>query len=317
MELTFRTATPAERLYAYEQSTQIAGQCGSPGYLHCTLSQNELLVNFSEWKQNVPSLDTAEFTEAFNHILDLLRFDEDSGPILNTRDSMAAFCVDHPESQMGGSREYAFRADTQDYSCLLRCLPQTGECYIYPYRRDWLDRHMEQAEKGIRFIDPHYKELFRIPDGGQIRVLREGCAPIDRTCRYIDDCHVEVGNGWDRLFHICQFAEQMERCHNRVIPLTPPLPEKCFTVLPSSGELIVIERYRPGYEVSSMARFKGKTPRQTADTLNANMGVNRAQAAAMLAGATQGWTAPAADPKNYDAQGRAIRPRHQDGGDAR
>lgn len=64
MELTFRTATPAERLYAYEQSTQIAGQCGSPGYLHCTLSQNELLVNFSEWKQNVPSLDTAEFTEA-------------------------------------------------------------------------------------------------------------------------------------------------------------------------------------------------------------------------------------------------------------
>ena len=42
---------------------------------------------------------------------------------------------------------------------------------------------MEQAEKGIRFIDPHYKELFRIPDGGQIRILREGCAPIDRTCR--------------------------------------------------------------------------------------------------------------------------------------
>ena len=27
---------------------------------------------------------------------------------------------------------------------------------------------MEQVEKGIRFIDPHYKELFRIPDGGQI-----------------------------------------------------------------------------------------------------------------------------------------------------
>ena len=105
---------------------------------------------------------------------------------------------------------------------------------------------MEQAEKGIRFIGPHYKELFRIPDGGQIRILREGCAPIDRTCRYIDDCHVEVGNGWDSLFHICQFAEQMERCHNEVIPLTPPLPEKCFTVQPSSGELIAIERVQAG-----------------------------------------------------------------------
>lgn len=176
---------------------------------------------------------------------------------------------------------------------------------------------MEQAEKGIRFIDPHYKELFRIPDGGQIRILREGCAHIDKVCRYIDDCHVEVGNGWDSLFHICQFAEEMERCHNKVIPLTPTLPAKCFSVLPSSGELIVIERYKPGYELSAMAHFKGKTPQQTADALNANMGVTRAQAAAMLAGSMFGWTVPAADPKNYNAQGRPIKPRHQDRGNAR
>ena len=32
MELTLRPATPAERLYAYEQPGEIAGQCGSPGY---------------------------------------------------------------------------------------------------------------------------------------------------------------------------------------------------------------------------------------------------------------------------------------------
>lgn len=176
---------------------------------------------------------------------------------------------------------------------------------------------MEQAEKGIRFIDPHYKELFRIPDGGQIRILREGCASIDRTCRYIDDCHVEVGNGWDSLFHICQFAEQMERCHNEVIPLTPPLPEKCFTVQPSSGELIVIERYKPGYQVSPMAHFKGKTPQQTADVLNSNMGVTRAQAAAMLAGVTQGWTSPAADPNRYNERGRPVKPRRHERGGSR
>ena len=233
---------------------------------------------------------------------------------MNTRDSMAAFCLDHPESQVGNSREYVFRADTQDYSCLLRCLPQIGESYIYPYRRDWLERHMEQAEKGIRFIDPHYNELFRIPDGGQIRILREGCAHIDKVCRYIDDCHVEVGNGWDKLFHICQFAEEMERCHNKVVPLTPTLPAKCFSVLPLSGELIVIERYKPGYELSAIAHFKGKTPQQTADALNANMGVTRAQAVAMLAGSMFGWTVPAADPKNYNAQGRPIKPRRQDRG---
>ena len=141
--------------------------------------------------------------------------------------------------------------------------------------------------------------------------------PIDRTCRYIDDCHVEVGNGWDSLFHICQFAEQMERCHNEVVPLTPPLPEKCFTVQPSSGELIAIERYKPGYQVSPLAHFKGKTPQQTADVLNSDMGVTRAQAAAMLAGATLGWTSPAADPNRYNKRGWPIQSRRQDRGEAR
>ena len=83
MEMTFRAAASPERLYAYEQSTQIAGQCGSPGYLYCCLSQNELLVISSTWKRDVPSLNTAEFRQAFNHIVDLLRFDEDYGFVLN------------------------------------------------------------------------------------------------------------------------------------------------------------------------------------------------------------------------------------------
>ena len=32
------------------------------------------------------------------------------------------------------------------------------------------DKHIQKAEQGIRFIDPNYKELFRIPDGGRIIV---------------------------------------------------------------------------------------------------------------------------------------------------
>lgn len=317
MEMTFRAAAPPERLYAYEQSTQIAGQCGSPGYLYCCLSQNELLVISSTWKRDVPSLNTAEFRQAFNHIVDLLRFDEDYGFVLNTRDSMASFCLDHPESQAGSSQEYVFRADIQDYSCLLRCLPQTGECYIYPYRRDWLDRHMEQAEKGIRFIDPHYKELFRIPDGGQIRILRGGCAPIDRTCRYIDDCHVEVGNGWDSLFHICQFAEQMERCHNKVIPMRSTLPDRCYAVLPSSDEIVIIKKGESGYCRTDKYGHGRAEALDIVDEYNERGGVSRAQAAAMLAGSMFGWETPAADPKNYDAQGRAIKPRRHERDDAR
>ena len=305
MELTFRAAAPGERLYIARQSTQIEGQTGSVGHLRVDMGEDGKEF-FPQWTSHRENLDTEEFQQY--------------GGFLKSRDAMRDFCREHPESTLDhGFFSFGFRADTAQYACLIQLHPYKAEenLFIYCYRRDWLERHMEQAEKGIRFIDPHYKELFRIPDGGQIRILREGCASIDRTCRYIDDCHVEVGNGWDSLFHICQFAEQMERCHNEVIPLTPPLPEKCFTVQPSSGELIVIERYKPGYQVSPMAHFKGKTPQQTADVLNSNMGVTRAQAAAMLAGVTQGWTSPAADPNRYNERGRPVKPRRHERGGSR
>ena len=38
------------------------------------------------------------------------------------------------------------------------------------YVKEWLDKHIQKAEQGIRFIDPQYKELFRIPDGGKVIV---------------------------------------------------------------------------------------------------------------------------------------------------
>ncbi len=62
---------------------------------------------------------------------------------------------------------------------------------------------------------------------------------------------------------------------------------------------------------------KGRTSQKLVDELNSGMGVSKAQAAAMLAGATQGWATPAADPKNYDEQGQPIKSRRPDRGDAR
>lgn len=227
MELTFRAAAPAERLYIAKQSTQIEGQTGSVGHLQADMGEDGKGF-FPKWTSHRESLDTEDFQQEFEEVLEALVGDEQYGGFLKSRDAMRDFCRGHQESGYDSGFAFGFRADTAQYAYLIRLHPYKGEenLFLYCYRRDWLDRHMEQAEKGIRFIGPHYKELFRIPDGGQIRILREGCAPIDRTCRYIDDCHVEVGNGWDSLFHICQFAEQMERCHNEVIPLTPPLSER-------------------------------------------------------------------------------------------
>ena len=65
--------------------------------------------------------------------------------------------------------------------------------------------------KEIRFIDSSYNELFRIPDGGYITVKTRDGAVTDRKCKYIDDYHTQIGYN---VFHICQFAELMERNGN-------------------------------------------------------------------------------------------------------
>ena len=48
------------------------------------------------------------------------------------------------------------------------------------------------------------------------------------------------------------------------------------------------------------------TPTEIVDALNKKAGVSKAQAAAMKAGSLFGWHCPAADPRNYDNQGRPI-----------
>ena len=70
----------------------------------------------------------------------------------------------------------------------------------------------------IRFIDSGYKELFKIPDGANIKVIYP---PGDdrgervRACHYIDDHHFRINS---EAYHICEFAERMERIGARYEP---------------------------------------------------------------------------------------------------
>jgi hypothetical protein len=88
---------------------------------------------------------------------------------------------------------------------------------------EYEQRPVTDAE--IRFIDSGYKEQFRIPNGGQIKIRYSWGEEQLRTCRYIDDYHVEVGNN---LYHICEFAELMERGGHTCEPVkaTNPLRDK-------------------------------------------------------------------------------------------
>jgi len=246
MELILRTATLAERLYANEQSSRIAELCGSPGYLLGELD-NTGSVFLHSWMRNVPSENTPAFKAEFNTVLDMLRFDERYGHVIKNRATMIGFCLANPDGEIANRREYVFRADTRGYAYLVRCAPnaEDNHAYVYPYRRELLDRHMKQAEKGIRFVTPDGKEKFRIPDGESVRIITDGSMTRDHVARYVDDRHVEIG--FNDLHDIRELAERLERNGSKIIPMRSTLPDRCYSVLPGGDEIIIIQKGEDGY----------------------------------------------------------------------
>jgi len=315
MDMTIRAATPSERFFAYEQSMRIAERCGNPGYLWGELD-NAGSIFLHGWETFARSQNAPEFKSEFNTVLDMLRFDERYGHVLKNRTTMIGFCFDHPLARLTDYHEYVFRADTQDYSYLIRCAPngEDNHAYIYPYRQELLDQHMKQAEKGIRFISLDGKEKFRVQDGDMVRIITGAESHFDRMARYVDDCHAEIGGSF---YHIREFAEWMERSNSQVIPMRSTLPDKCYNVLSGSDEIIIIKKGESGYYHTDKYGHDRADALAIVDECNEIGGVSKAQAAAMLAGSMFGWHTPAADPKNYDEQGKPIKPKHHDRGDAR
>ena len=319
MDMVIKAATPAEQLYACDQSTKITALTGSLGCLRGDMSGDGEGFNLS-WENCRSDLKTHEFQAEFVEVLDTLRYDEQCCGVLRDRKSLTAYCKEHPESDMGRyDREFAFRLDTAQYSYLIRlCLDRIEfDFEIYPYRRDLLDRHMEQAEKVIRFIAPNSKETFRIPDGDRIRIITGSGDTRDRIARYVDEYHVELFTDYDsRLYHVYDFTEQAERTNSKIIPLRSSLPEKCFSITSAADEVVIITKGEMSHRLAG-AHAEGVTAREGATAANEAMGVTRAQEAAMLFGSIYGWNKPGADPNYYNEQGEPIKFKHRDHNDAR
>lgn len=308
MDFVINPLTIEERKYTYAQSTQIRGQTGSIGHLRGDFGSGEQF--YTTWDEHNSRLKTPEFSSELDDVINTLR-SNDCG-LLKSRRSMKDFAGNYPESGFKGSytTEYGFRVNTEKNSYLFRCNPTQGDYnfYCFCYQKEWLNRHIDRASQDIRFIDSHYKELFRLPDGEQITVTNADGEKRDFTCRYIDEYHLEVGNN---LYHICEFAERMERSGSAYQPKEIPLPRECLSTLPSTGEVIKIDRYQKGYTPRSVQ----KTPeenRDLVDRYNESHGISKAQEAAMLAGSMFGWHTPAAKPKNYDENGSPLKPKNKD-----
>ena len=220
IELSIRPTTKTEDMYTYTQSSQIQGQTGCIGHLRADMDTNGEGF-FSSWDDHRGYLKTEQFKEEFNEVINALRFGKEDA-FLKNRSALAQYCWNQPEARMYTEEEnYGFRVDTDNYSYMMRLNPTKGvyNLYCYCYRRDWLDQHLRNAERGIRFIDSHYNDLFKIPDGGKVRVTYYDGEVREVQCRYIDEYHLEFGYGSCNLFHICELAEKMEKNGNQIEPI--------------------------------------------------------------------------------------------------
>ena len=322
MDMTIRAMTPMERMYSYTQSTQIMAQTGCIGHLRADMDTDGNGF-FSSWNDHRGDLKTQEFKDEFDQVINALRFDDAYDGILKNRSSLSRYCRQRSEASFNGNycEEYGFRADTGDYAYMLRLNPNKGDynLYCYCYKRDWLDRHLTEAERGVRFIDSHYKEKFRVADGDKVRIVTANGEFRDRTVRYIDDYHMELDSGFgDNLYHICEFAEHFEanKCQD-IIPLRASLPEQCYSSLLDTGMIVILKRGETGYYRTDIPFTSKEEARKIVDEYNEKLGVSKAQAEAMRVGSMFGFHVPAADPKNYDENGQPRQLKHKDRGDAR
>ena len=99
--------------------------------------------------------------------------------------------------------------------------------------------------KDIRFIDSHYHDLFRIPDGGCIQIHYPD-ETVVKPCKFIDEYHTQIGYN---VFHICQFAEVMERNGATYMPEPEIMGlEAAWQV--GRDKILAVQTYEDGYDYS-------------------------------------------------------------------
>ena len=120
---------------------------------------------------------------------------------------------------------------------------------------------MDEKEHSIRFINSSYDTLFRIPDGGVVEVQFPDRV-FSARCEYLDDYHMKVG---DTVFHICEFAELLEK-QNGVVR---PEPETDLTKAAwqlGHREYLMVERTEGGFHYELLTQqFKSQIQGQIDD----------------------------------------------------
>lgn len=117
MDFSIRTATPAEQMYAYSQSSQIEGQTGCIGHLRADFDSDGNSF-YSSWADHNASLKDQAFKDEFDHLINTLRGLEapdasqtQHEAILRDRAVLTSYCYPAPGQQE--TRFLRQRADSQ------------------------------------------------------------------------------------------------------------------------------------------------------------------------------------------------------------
>lgn len=114
---------------------------------------------------------------------------------------------------------------------------------------------------------------------------------------------IDLDHGAELYVHLWSFDNdwsiqtEQERFGPRI---AEGLPDLCFSVIKSTGELICIKRGVDGYFPSDWNMPDRERNEEIAADQNKRLGVTEAQRMAMECGSMCGWQAPGADPKWYE-----------------
>ena len=297
-----------EYLYTYCNSHQISTQTGLIGYIRADMGTNGDEFH-SIWNGFRDDLHTSDFNK---EMVRLIRSFTNEGGFLSNRDELKKFCLNEENTfRFETGRDFGVRINTLDYAYLMRLNPNKNEynLYCFCYQKDWLNSHIERAKQGIRFIDSRYKDLFKIEDGDKIMIVSETEQNEPVTCRYIDEYHFEYERS---LFHICEFAEKVERANKWVIPIRSSLPEQCYVYVAPDNKIGIINKGEQGFVDSKAGVSDPSENKRIVNELNDKLGVTPTQRAAMRSGALFGWDKPYANPQNYNEKGEYVKSKNRD-----
>ena len=123
------------------------------------------------------------------------------------RTRRSGFC-EYPEYEFDMKKIEQYRYDLSDQVQEEEYLIQNQHGVITVQDKSTLDN-----PKFIRFITPEYKELFSLPDEGQVLLCYSDGTKEAFPCKYLDEYHFMLGH---RTYHICEFAERMRDNGTRV-----------------------------------------------------------------------------------------------------